>query len=132
MKRAPAKRSPRSRTGSSKTGRSKAGRSGGREIESARCAGSSPVFLPPLLHVERFVLMKYLFAIIAIGAAGAAWAQAPAYPSKPIRIVIALAPGGGVDTTGRFVGAKLSQAWGQPVVADNRPGAGGAVASEIV
>jgi tripartite-type tricarboxylate transporter receptor subunit TctC len=76
--------------------------------------------------------MKCLLAVIAAGAASAAFAQAPAYPSKPIRIVIALAPGGGVDTTGRFVGAKLSQAWGQPVVADNRPGAGGSVASEIV
>ena len=47
-------------------------------------------------------------------------------------MVIALAPGGGVDTTGRFIAAKLTQAWGQPVVADNRPGAGGSIAAEIV
>jgi tripartite-type tricarboxylate transporter receptor subunit TctC len=47
-------------------------------------------------------------------------------------MVIALAPGGGVDTTGRFIGQRLSQIWGQPVVADNRPGAGGAIAAEIV
>jgi tripartite-type tricarboxylate transporter receptor subunit TctC len=66
------------------------------------------------------------------GAAGAAFAQAAAYPSKSIRMVIALAPGGGVDTTGRFIGQKLSQMWGQPVVADNRPGAGGSIASDIV
>jgi tripartite-type tricarboxylate transporter receptor subunit TctC len=65
-------------------------------------------------------------------AAGAACAQAPAYPAKSIRMVIALAPGGGVDTTGRFIGNKLSQMWGQPVVADNRPGAGGSIASDIV
>jgi tripartite-type tricarboxylate transporter receptor subunit TctC len=65
-------------------------------------------------------------------AAGAAFAQAPAYPAKSIRMVIALAPGGGVDTTGRFIGQKLSQLWGQSVVADNRPGAGGAIASDIV
>jgi tripartite-type tricarboxylate transporter receptor subunit TctC len=64
--------------------------------------------------------------------AGTANAQAAAYPSKSIRMVIALAPGGGVDTTGRFIGQKLSQAWGQPVVADNRPGAGGAIAAELV
>jgi tripartite-type tricarboxylate transporter receptor subunit TctC len=69
---------------------------------------------------------------IAAFAAGSAHAQSPAYPSKPIRMVIALAPGGGVDTTGRYVGAKLTQAWGQPVVADNRPGAGGSIASDIV
>jgi len=65
-------------------------------------------------------------------AAGAAYAQSPAYPTKPIRMVIALAPGGGVDTTGRFIAQKLSEAWGQPVVADNRPGAGGSIAAEVV
>jgi len=65
-------------------------------------------------------------------AVGAAHAQAPVYPAKSIRMVIALAPGGGVDTTGRFIGNKLSQMWGQPVVADNRPGAGGSIASDIV
>jgi len=65
-------------------------------------------------------------------AAGAAQAQAPAYPTKAIRMVIALAPGGGVDTTGRFIGSKLSQLWGQPVVPENRPGAGGSIASDIV
>lgn len=65
-------------------------------------------------------------------AAGAAYAQAPAYPAKPVRMIIALAPGGGVDTTGRFIAQKLSEAWGQPVVADNRPGAGGSIAAEVV
>lgn len=65
-------------------------------------------------------------------AAGAAYAQAPAYPAKPIRMIIALAPGGGVDTTGRFIAQKLNEAWGQPVVADNRPGAGGSIAAETV
>lgn len=65
-------------------------------------------------------------------AAGAAYAQAPAYPTKSIRMVIALAPGGGVDTTGRFIAQRLNEAWGQPVVADNRPGAGGTIAAEVV
>ena len=70
--------------------------------------------------------------ILTLLAAGPAWAQAPAYPTKSIRMIIALAPGGGVDTTGRFIGTKLSQMWGQPVVPDNRPGAGGSIASDIV
>jgi tripartite-type tricarboxylate transporter receptor subunit TctC len=70
--------------------------------------------------------------IVAFLAGGTAWAQAPAYPSKPIRIVIALAPGGGVDTTGRLIGASLNKMWGVPVVPDNRPGAGGSIASELV
>ncbi len=69
---------------------------------------------------------------VSVCAAHAAHAQSPAYPSKTIRMVIALAPGGGVDTTGRFIGQRLSQLWGQPVVADNRPGAGGTIAAETV
>src|SRR5688572_3819310 len=70
--------------------------------------------------------------VCAAGGAHAQASAAAAYPSKTIRMVIALAPGGGVDTTGRFIGQKLSQMWGQPVVADNRPGAGGSIASETV
>ena len=65
-------------------------------------------------------------------AASVALAETPAYPTKSIRMIIALAPGGGTDTTGRFIGQKLSQIWGQPVVPDNRPGAGGAIAAEAV
>lgn len=73
-----------------------------------------------------------LILATSVWATSMACAQTAAYPSKSIRMVIALAPGGGVDTTGRFIGQKLSQMWGQPVVADNRPGAGGSIASEIV
>ena len=73
-----------------------------------------------------------ILVLACLCAAGVACAQAPAYPSKPIRMVIALAPGGGVDTTGRFIAQRLSQLWGQPAVADNRPGAGGAIAAETV
>ena len=69
---------------------------------------------------------------LLILAAGAVHAQAPAYPAKTIRMVIALAPGGGVDTTGRFLGARLSQLWGQSVVPENRPGAGGSIATDLV
>jgi tripartite-type tricarboxylate transporter receptor subunit TctC len=73
-----------------------------------------------------------LILAASLCSAHVAHAQAPAYPSKTIRMVIALAPGGGVDTTGRFIGQRLSQLWGQPVVADNRPGAGGTIAAETV
>ena len=84
--------------------------------------------------MSRFVRAMSAVAVLAAGvcAASGAYAQAASYPSKTIRMVIALAPGGGVDTTGRFIAQKLNQAWGQPVVADNRPGAGGSLAAELV
>ena len=63
--------------------------------------------------------------------AGIAGAQ-QTYPTKPVRMIIALAPGGGVDTTGRYLAQKMSEAWGQNVVTDNRPGAGGSIAAELV
>jgi tripartite-type tricarboxylate transporter receptor subunit TctC len=65
-------------------------------------------------------------------AAGTAAAQSQPYPTRSIRMVIALAPGGGTDTTGRFLAQKITETLGQPVVADNRPGAGGTLAAEIV
>ena len=83
--------------------------------------------------MARFVKSFTALAMISGACAtGAAHAQAQTYPSKPIRMIIALAPGGGVDTTGRFIGIKLNQAWGQSVVADNRPGAGGTIAAAAV
>lgn len=71
-------------------------------------------------------------ALAAAILSSSAFAQAPAYPTKPVRMIIALAPGGGVDTTGRYLAQKMSEAWGQNVVTDNRPGAGGSIASELV
>lgn len=75
---------------------------------------------------------------LLVASAGACWAQgvaggaAAGYPTKPIRMIIALAAGGGVDASGRILGQKFTDAWGQQVVADNRPGAGGTIATEMV
>ena len=58
-------------------------------------------------------------------------ANAQPYPVKPIRMIIPAGPGGGVDTVGRAIGQRLAEALGQPVVFDNRPGAGTMIGSEL-
>ena len=74
--------------------------------------------------------LKYFVSGLAVCASTAS-AQSN-YPVKPIRMVIALAPGGGVDTSGRMLGQRFTDAWGQAVVSENRPGAGGTIATEAV
>jgi tripartite-type tricarboxylate transporter receptor subunit TctC len=61
---------------------------------------------------------------------GFAFAQAK-FPSKPIRIIVPFSPGGGTDTMARVVASKMSENWGQPVVIENRTGAGGAIGTAI-
>ena len=68
--------------------------------------------------------------VVMFGIAGNAVAQN--YPNRPVRVVVVSTPGGSVDTMARTVGPKLAEKWGQQVVVDNRPGAGGAIAAEIV
>ncbi|MDO8595210.1 MAG: tripartite tricarboxylate transporter substrate binding protein [Sulfuricaulis sp.] len=69
---------------------------------------------------------------IAVGWPVAAGAQAARYPAKSIRLVNPYAPGGVVDIVGRVIAQKLNESWGQPVIVDNRPGAGTTIGTEIV
>jgi len=71
-------------------------------------------------------------ALAAIGGAAIANAQTPAYPSRPIRLVVPFPAGGTTDILARSVAQKLTEAWGQPVVVDNRPGAAGNIGAELV
>ena len=66
-------------------------------------------------------------------AAGTAHAQdAQQYPAKPVRFVVGFAPGGFTDLMARLLAGRLSETWGQQVVADNRPGGGSIIATDIV
>jgi tripartite-type tricarboxylate transporter receptor subunit TctC len=66
-------------------------------------------------------------ALIGVAMAATAHAQGSAYPSKPVRWIIPFPPGGGTDVISRTLGQKLSELWGQQVIADNRPGSGGTI-----
>ena len=70
-------------------------------------------------------------AAILASSAGAAEKADDAFPSRPIRIIDAFAAGGGTDIMARLIGQRLTDRWKQPVVVDNRPGAGGNVGAEI-
>jgi len=59
-------------------------------------------------------------------------AQAQTYPSKPINVVIGFTAGGTTDVIMRLVGERLTKTWGQPIIIDNKPGAGGNIAAELV
>jgi tripartite-type tricarboxylate transporter receptor subunit TctC len=74
--------------------------------------------------------MKKLIAILL--AAFSLNVAAQNYPNKPVRVVVAFTPGSSTDIIGRAVSAKLQEMWGQPVVVENRAGAGGTVGSEFV
>lgn len=54
------------------------------------------------------------------------------YPAKPIRVVVGFSAGSGVDVSARVIAQKMNENWGQPVIADNRPGAGGTIAAQVV
>jgi tripartite-type tricarboxylate transporter receptor subunit TctC len=80
--------------------------------------------MPPMPKIRTTLLA-------AAAVAAALPAQAQNFPTKPIRMLVGFAPGGGTDTAARAIGAKLSERLGQQVVIDNRPGAAGNIATEL-
>jgi len=78
--------------------------------------------------VTAWVLSALAWCVVA----QPAWAQSGNFPERPIRFIAANAPGGGLDITARAIAPKLSAAFGQQVIVDNRAGAAGSIASDIV
>jgi tripartite-type tricarboxylate transporter receptor subunit TctC len=85
------------------------------------------------LRVLAGAVMLAFASMVAMVKPGMAAQSAEAdYPVKPIRIVVGFTPGGGPDITARYLAQKLTEAWKQQVIVDNRPGAGGTVGANLV
>lgn len=82
-------------------------------------------------QIHNVVNRRKALALTSAIAAFPAWAQATPYPSRAVRFIVPFPAGGPVDITGRAVGQKLGEMWGQSVVVDNRAGAGGIVGADI-
>jgi tripartite-type tricarboxylate transporter receptor subunit TctC len=85
------------------------------------------------METSRAVILRWLaVAALALVAAGPGQAQAPVWPAKPVRIIVPFPPGGTTDIVARSIGVELQRMWQQPVVIENRAGAGGNIGAEAV
>jgi tripartite-type tricarboxylate transporter receptor subunit TctC len=85
------------------------------------------------MHATQLLALVMLFitSVAVLSASAIAHAQ-QSFPSKPVRLIVASTAGGQPDMLSRMIGQKLSEAWGRPVVIDNRPGAGGVLGASTV
>src|SRR6202008_3879264 len=103
----------------------------------ARCAESN--ITASTITEEIMIRLSPTFRLAAAALAVGAWlphapgAQADVkdYPNRPVRFIVPFAPGAGTDLTARTIAQKLSEMWGQQVVADNRTGAAGAIGVDL-
>ena len=81
--------------------------------------------------MKRFAVAAFVTVVASLALALCAGVQAQAFPSKPVRIIVAFPPGGGTDIVARLLVPKLTESWGQQVIVDNRAGASGVIGTEI-
>jgi tripartite-type tricarboxylate transporter receptor subunit TctC len=85
------------------------------------------------MYASRLAVSAVVIAVALTVAAAPVFAQAQQkFPTRPVRLVVGFSPGGGTDTTARLIAPRLSEIWGQPVVIENRAGAGGQFATVMV
>ena len=77
---------------------------------------------------------RHFVGLAAIAAPSLLFSRARAadWPAKPVKIVVPFTPGGSTDITARLLGNRLQEVWGQTVVVENKPGAGGNIAADMV
>jgi len=86
-----------------------------------------------MIDRRRLLALAAAAPVLALGRTTAAQAPSlPGWPNRFVKLVVPFTPGGGIDGIGRILGARLSEVWGQQVVIENKPGAGGNIASEFV
>jgi tripartite-type tricarboxylate transporter receptor subunit TctC len=83
-------------------------------------------------HCFKLLLASLLMVPVIAGKSALAQASTASFPDKPLRIVVTFTTGGAPDTLARILSEKLSTAWGQPVIVDNKPGAGGNTGADFV
>jgi tripartite-type tricarboxylate transporter receptor subunit TctC len=74
--------------------------------------------------------MRLLLVLLALAVPLSGWAQG--YPNRPVRVIVTFPPGGTPDIYGRIMSAELQKVWGQPVIVENRTGAGGTIGTDVV
>src|SRR3954464_4093253 len=77
-------------------------------------------------------MWRLLVAGCAFALAGSACLAAPSWPDRPMKLVVGFTPGGAADYVGRSVGDALGRVLGQPIIIDNKPGAGSSIAADYV
>src|SRR5829696_6539185 len=82
-------------------------------------------------HSSRVLAGCVLLASFGWIASSRAQDVPPGYPARPIRIIVPVVPGGGLDIICRSIGQMLTERWGQPVIVDNRPGGGTVLGTEM-
>src|SRR5262245_55418155 len=82
--------------------------------------------------VRRFMGLAGATALAPLATRSSLAQGSAGWPNRIVKLVVPFTPGGGIDAVGRIIGARLSEMWGQQVVVDNKPGAGGNIASEFV